>query len=165
MNTKYYAVGALAALLVVAGSVWTMNSSTAVAPDADSTTTPPGGVLPSIAPYTSGVKGTVMLTRTCGGPDPLPAYKPGAAANPPTLIDCADTPYATIVSALKSGSDGPYAVTNSDEKGAFMLNLPPGVYTLRAGDGAKLPLCAKVTVTVIADSFVTAAIVCDSGMR
>jgi hypothetical protein len=106
-----------------------------------------------IAPYDSGVRGTVLLGPTCpvmrDPPDPK----------------CADKPYATTVTARRAGSTATFATTQSGATGMFEFALPPGSYTLAATGGTMLPRCAEKNITVSPSSYVSTIISCDTGIR
>lgn len=104
-------------------------------------------------PLTSGVQGIVSLGPTC------PVMQ-----NPPTQ-NCADKPYPTAITVYRAGSSSPFIVGNSNASGAYTFSLPPGSYTLKASGGTTLPRCAPVNVTVTSNTYATANIYCDTGMR
>lgn len=106
-----------------------------------------------ILPYKSGIKGIIMLGPTC----PVQRIPPDPK--------CADKPYQTLVTVFRS-SDPAHAIafTNSDANGMFSLSLPPGDYILGAGE-SNLPRCDHPQVTVSPDSYTTANISCDTGIR
>ena len=108
---------------------------------------------PGILPYKSGIIGNIMLGPTC------PVQK-----NPPDP-NCADKPYQTMIAVFRT-SDPVHAIafTNSDASGNFKVSLPPGDYTLGAGQ-ARFPVCSHPQVTVGPDSYATTTISCDTGMR
>ncbi len=123
-------------------------------PTATTTTSPQEGTgTQGILPYKSGIKGIVMLGPTC------PVQK-----NPPDP-NCADKPYQTMVAVFRS-NDPVHAIafTNSGADGKFSLSLPPGDYTLGAGE-SNLPRCDHPQVTVGPDSYATTTIFCDTGIR
>lgn len=107
----------------------------------------------TIAPYKSGVRGTVSLGPTCpvmrDPPDPL----------------CADKPYATAITVYRTGSSAPLVVGNSDASGVFEFALPPGSYSLAASGGTTLPRCSPAEVTVAPNVYTTTTISCDTGIR
>jgi len=110
-------------------------------------------VTPGIAPYTSGIQGSVSLGPTC----PVQRDPPDPA--------CADKPYVTTVTVMRSGSSAVFASLQSDTSGAFQFSLPPGSYTVSALGGTMLPRCAAVSVTVPTSGYVRADISCDTGIR
>ncbi len=107
----------------------------------------------TIAPYNSGIRGTVLLGPTC----PVERIPPDP--------QCADKGYATTITVSRAGSSTTFATGKSDATGAFSFSLPPGSYTLVASGGTMLPRCSPVDVTVAANGYVTAAISCDTGIR
>lgn len=120
------------------------------------TATSTGG---STLPYTSGVRGTVMLGPTCpverDPPDPK----------------CADRPYATSISVYRAVMNNPeqagtlVTTGRSDAEGKFAFSLSPGDYVLRARGGQVMPSCSDTPVSVPAGAYATITISCDSGIR
>ena len=106
-----------------------------------------------IAPYQSGVSGTVTLGPTC------PVMK-----DPPDPA-CADKAYATTISVSRAGSSAVFATGASDADGIFRIALPPGDYTVSAHGGSQLPRCSPVTATVGATGYTATDISCDTGIR
>jgi|SRR3989344_8676138 len=129
------------------------NCEFAKCPTANATSTAGGGENDSILPYTSGVRGTVLLGPTC------PVLR-----DPPDP-QCADKPYATAIVVYRANSTSPFLLGNSNANGAFTLALPPGSYTLQAKGGATLPRCNEVSVVVPTSGYVTTNISCDTGIR
>ncbi|MDP2665085.1 MAG: carboxypeptidase-like regulatory domain-containing protein, partial [bacterium] len=107
----------------------------------------------TIAPYNSGVRGTVLLGPTC----PVERIPPDP--------QCADKGYETTITVRHTGSSATFATGKSDATGAFEFSLPPGSYTLTASGGTMLPRCNPIDVTVAASGYVTADISCDTGIR
>lgn len=107
----------------------------------------------TIAPYTTGVRGTVLLGPTC----PVERIPPDP--------QCADRPYATNIAVYHTGGTSAFATGKSDASGAFEFSLPSGTYTLKASGGTMLPRCNPAEVTVAASGYVTADISCDTGIR
>ena len=106
-----------------------------------------------IAPYQSGITGSVMLGPTC------PVER-----NPPDPA-CADKPYATLVAVFRASDPAhPFALGQSAADGSFSFDLPPGDYTLGAGE-SNLPQCNHPSVTVPAEGYATTTISCDTGIR
>ena len=114
----------------------------------------PGGGGGSILPYTSGIRGTIMLGPTCpverDPPDP----------------NCADKPYKTQV-AIYRASDLAHAIvqTQSDAQGKFETSLPPGQYSVGVGERTSMPSCPSTAVAVAPDVYTSVVINCDSGIR
>lgn len=122
-------------------------------PDEVATSTDGGSGGGSILPYKSGVRGNVSLGPTC----PVERI--------PSDPACVDKPYATAIVVYRAGSKSPFILGNSDTNGVFEFSLPPGSYTLSAVGGTTLPRCAPANVTVGPDSYVSATISCDTGIR
>ena len=101
----------------------------------------------------SGVSGTVSLGPTC----PVQRIPPD-----PT---CADKPYATAVVVYRAGSKSPLMMGNSDATGAFSFSLQPGSYTLAVSNGTTIPHCTPVNIKIIANTYATTTISCDTGIR
>lgn len=115
------------------------------ASSATGTTTSNGGA--------SGINGMVLLGPTC------PVQR-----NPPDP-NCADKPFSTLVAIFRA-SDPVHAVviTQSDAGGSFTASVPPGDYTVGAGE-SNLPRCDHPTVTVPANRYATVTVSCDTGIR
>lgn len=118
-------------------------------PDTTAATSTEKGILP----YNSGIRGQVMLGPTC----PVERIPPDP--------NCADKPYQTRVAIFRA-SDPVHAIlfTNTDAGGTFSASLPPGDYTLGAGQ-SNLPRCDRPQVTVGPNAFVSVTISCDTGIR
>lgn len=166
---KYAIIGAM--VLVVLGGLWAVNARVAKAPGPAACTQeaklcPDGSYVSrtgpnceftpcptTIAPYKSGVRGTVLLGPIC----PVERIPPDPA--------CAEKPYATTITVRHTGSSATFATGKSDATGAFEFSLPPGSYTLTASGGTMLPRCNPIDVTVAASEYITADISCDTGIR
>ena len=107
----------------------------------------------SILPYTSGVRGTVLLGPTC------------PVVRDPPDPGCANRPYATAIAVYRANSASPFIIGNSDIDGTFEFSLPPGSYTLAASSGSTFPRCSEINVTVSPDAYAIAVIFCDTGIR
>ncbi|MFZ2167439.1 MAG: hypothetical protein WAV50_01055 [Minisyncoccia bacterium] len=103
--------------------------------------------------YLTGVRGAVTLGPTC----PVERVPPDPA--------CADKPYATTVVVHSAGSSSVFATGKSDASGVFEFALPPGSYTLNAGDSAMLPRCSRTDVSVSSSGYASVHISCDTGIR
>lgn len=104
---------------------------------------------------TSGVTGQVTLGPTC----------PVESAGTP----CEDQPPANVVVIVSEGlpsevhAAGPTVArgaTNSE--GSFRIAVPPGDYIVTAHAGMS---CELMDVRVLADTFVTVTVACDTGIR
>ncbi|MDE2399938.1 MAG: hypothetical protein KGL67_02950 [Patescibacteria group bacterium] len=102
----------------------------------------------------SGLSGMVTLGPTC----PVEPVQPS-----PT---CSPKPYATSISIMKAGSGNIIKTIQSNNLGAFSVNLEPGSYNLQAKGGTTLPRCGAVTATVMSGKFTNnIQISCDTGIR
>ena len=106
-----------------------------------------------IAPYQSGIRGTVLAGPTC----PVERIPPDPA--------CADKPLQITVSILHKGSTNVFATTQSNAQGVFQLSLPPGEYVVNAGSGNMLPRCNPADATVGPSGYTQVAVSCDTGIR
>jgi hypothetical protein len=77
---------------------------------------------------------------------------------------CPDVPYHGTVIATDTRSGKEYT-TQSSEKGAFELPVPPGTYEVSIVSESPPPFAKPQTVTVSADSFVRVTLSIDSGIR
>jgi hypothetical protein len=117
------------------------------------TTTPPISGGGSILPYQSGIEGTVTTSPTCP-----------VEYNPPKP-ECAPKPYQTLVAVFRvSDPVHAFAIVHSDAEGKYKISLPPGDYTLGAGE-SNFPHCDHPSALVPAKAYVTANISCDTGIR
>jgi hypothetical protein len=143
----------LAVVLLVAalgfGGVWYIVSHPTSPTTTDGTTATTTG----IAPYMSGIKGSVMAGPTC------PVEK-----DPPDP-QCADRPLQTVV-AIYRASDLMHTIvlTKSNKVGEFEASLPPGSYTVTAGE-SMFPRCTPTDATVLSSIYTTIIISCDTGIR
>ncbi len=102
----------------------------------------------------SGIRGRVTLGPIC----PVERTPPDP--------NCADKPYQTQVMVFRAGDMAhAFLVTKSDASGTFAVYLPPGQYTLGAGEGKFLPRCDRPQVTVTQNTVASATIHCDTGIR
>jgi carboxypeptidase family protein len=102
------------------------------------------------AAATSGIRGQALVGPMC----------PVQTQNSP----CPDVPYHGTVVATDTGSGKKYT-TESNEKGAFELPVPPGTYEVSIVSESPPPFAKPQTVTVPADSFVRVTLSVDSGIR
>ena len=130
------------ALLVTA----TLLLFAACGPPASGATTQPSPAL------TSGIRGVVLLSPTCGAQaaDASPCVTPYAAR----LVITDEN--GTIVGTITSGADG-----------HFEIPLPPGNYVIqpKPGDGGVPFATSAIPVTVVADDYADVEVDYDSGIR
>ncbi len=128
------------------------NCEFAECPGTGETATTTGGGA-GIAPYNSGVTGTILLGPTC----PVVREPPDPA--------CAEKPYATAVIVYRTGGTAPFAIGNSDENGEFRFTLPPGSYRIVAKGGTPLPSCGETNAAVVPEEYTEIELSCDTGIR
>ncbi len=123
--------------------------------DGSSTSTGSGSSGGDIAPYRSGIRGTVMAGPTC----PVERTPPDPA--------CADRPLQTNVSIFRrTDPTRVIATVRSSAQGAFQVSLPPGDYVVDAGNSQViLPRCTPTSATVGAVGYTPIVISCDTGIR
>ncbi len=103
--------------------------------------------------YSSGIKGKVMLGPTC----PVEKIPPDP--------NCGEKPYETLVVVFKKEDPvHAFTITRSDANGVFSFPLPPGEYTLGAGE-RNIPRCDHPRVTVYPKGYASINISCDTGIR
>ncbi|MFA6494892.1 MAG: hypothetical protein WC246_00805 [Candidatus Paceibacterota bacterium] len=101
----------------------------------------------------AGIRGTIMLGPTC----PVEHMPPDP--------NCADKPYQTLVSIFRaSDPTHPFLLIMSNVSGTFSVSVPPGQYTLSAGE-SRLPSCDHPSITVLPHAFSSVTISCDTGIR
>jgi hypothetical protein len=158
----------LALLILVTGGIYLYSSKTArplqkactmeamLCPDGSSVgRTGPNCEFTACPTEKSGIRGTVSLGPTC----PVERIPPDPR--------CADKPFQTTL--VVTTPDGSKIITkfSSDAEGKFRVKIPPGDYIIRPAPGAPmLPRCGNSgTITVKSDTFTTANISCDTGIR
>lgn len=95
----------------------------------------------------SGIEGQVLLGPTC----------PVVTEDDP----CPDQPAGGVEVRVRQG-DSVVATTMSDAEGRFRVAAPPGVYDVDAEAGM---FCKPQQVTVVAGSYASLALSCDTGIR
>lgn len=97
------------------------------------------------------LSGTVLLSPTC----PVERMPPDP--------NCAPRAYVTDVYAMQNGRI--VAETRTTSAGEYVLDLPPGAYTIRADGGNVFPTCVEASVTLAEGERRTKDISCDTGIR
>lgn len=151
MKAKTIIVTVVVALIIIIAAWYAYTSYQSVASQAPqpagasvSTDGSPQGILP----YKSGIRGIVLVGPTC------PPHK-----SPPDRA-CYMKPLAASVAVFrKSNPASPFATGKSDAVGTFMFSLPPGDYTVGAGD-AEWPKCPHPSVTVAATGYTATTLIC-----
>jgi len=108
----------------------------------------------TILHYDSGVRGVVLLGPTC------PVMR-----NPPDP-DCNDKPYQTDITIAHENSPlQVFVSTQSDSKGLFEVDLPPGAYIIYARGEMTLPSCSQTPAMVETGNYTQVTVACDTGIR
>jgi hypothetical protein len=104
-------------------------------------------------PVDSGVRGVVLLGPSC----------PVEQENVP----CLDKPLEANIRVLDPGSSDVVATTSSGKDGRFVVRLAPGRYVLEGVSpaGEAFPFAKPVDVTVRPDTFTSATVAFDTGIR
>jgi hypothetical protein len=99
------------------------------------------------------LEGIVTLSPTC----PVERMPPDP--------QCAPRPYVTEVQAVRTSDRKVEGLTRTTSEGTFVLDLPAGMYHIRAEGGKVLPQCGETTVTIISGERTHIDISCDTGIR
>jgi hypothetical protein len=113
----------------------------------------PAAPVPTPISKKSGISGTVTLSPTC----PVERIPPDPG--------CAPRGYATSINILKSGSSAIIKIIQSNDSGAFSVDLASGSYILQAQGGKVLPRCGDISVVVKSNQYTKTEISCDTGIR
>ena len=110
---------------------------------------------PSPTSNKSGISGQVLLGPTC----PVERIPPDP--------NCVDKPYKTNLMLTFADQSYVIAQFSSDENGNFSIEADPGKYQIRSAAAANLlPYCSSSgTIKVTANTYTSAAIFCDTGIR
>jgi hypothetical protein len=103
-------------------------------------------------PVDSGVRGIVLLGPSC----------PVEQANEP----CPEKPYEADIRVVDADSGEVVATTSSGKDGRFVVRLAPGRYVLEGvSPGEAFPFAKPVDITVRPDTFTSATVAFDTGIR
>ena len=101
---------------------------------------------------TSGIKGKVVLTGTCPGPQRIGE-------------SCPPRPYEGKLAIRRASDQQIVATANSDKSGDFKVVLPPGKYIITQPETTRYPLIHSPEIVVEKNKFTTVQIQGDLGMR
>ncbi len=112
-------------------------------------------VTPLALPAMGTISGVVTTSPTC------------PVERTPPEPQCSPKPYATTIQIREEGKQTIIKTIQSDNLGAFTVDLPVGTYELDAltVDNAPMPQCALETVTVKSGQNSVQDISCDTGIR
>ncbi len=105
----------------------------------------------SILPYNSGIAGVVSRGPMC------PVARVGE--------ECPDAPYETDVVVSRTIPPKVFATIRSGKDGTFLINLPPGDYSVNAVNDGISKTCESVSLSVGPDEVKNIHISCDTGIR
>lgn len=111
-----------------------------------------GDSLPVKVVKGSGIKGKVLLTGNCPGPQRI--------ENP-----CPSRPYQGPLAIRSATGEKLVATTKSNRFGEFSVVVPPGKYFITQAGEAKYPIIHSSEIKVRKNKFTTVEIQGDLGMR
>ena len=100
----------------------------------------------------SGIKGTVLLTGNCPGPQRVDE-------------SCPPRPYEGKLAIRNASDQQVVTTTTTDSKGEFKVALPPGKYLITQPQQTRYPLIHSPEVLVEKNKFTNVQIQGDMGMR
>jgi len=100
----------------------------------------------------SGIKGKVVLTGNCPGPQRVGET-------------CPPRPYQGQIAVRRTSDQKIVATTTSDSNGEFSIAVAPGKYFITQAGEAKYPLIHSPEITVAKNKFTTVEVKGDLGMR
>jgi hypothetical protein len=110
------------------------------------------GAIPPAPVQTSGISGYIHTGPSC----PVQRIPPDP--------NCADKPYANI-SLLAINLAGKQYQGQTNASGNFLMEVPPGTYTIKVNLVNVLPRCEQTQAIVTANNFVSVDVSCDTGIR
>ena len=100
----------------------------------------------------SGIKGIVLLSPSCPGPERLDR-------------PCPQSPYKGSLVIRRVSDEKEVAHTETDDNGRFRVTLPPGRYFIVNAPGPVYPRIYSPAIEVRRNRFTSAKIQADTGMR
>ena len=100
----------------------------------------------------SGIKGTVVLTGNCPGPQRV-------------AESCPPRPYEGKLAIRNASDQQVVTTTKTDSKGEFKVAVPPGKYVITQSPETRYPLIHSPEVVVEKNKFTPVQIQGDLGMR
>jgi len=101
----------------------------------------------------SGIKGTIVSTGNCPGPQRIDDTR------------CGPQPYQGPLAVKLKSSDKVVATVSSNSKGKFSVMLPPGTYVITQSGESRYPLIHSEDIVVTKHKFTTVNLTADIGMR
>lgn len=102
--------------------------------------------------HSSGIKGTIVATGNCPGPQRIDDK-------------CGPQPYQGQMAVKLKSTDKVVATVKSNSKGEFSVKLPPGTYVITQAGESRYPLIHSDDIVVTKHKFTTVNLTADIGMR
>jgi hypothetical protein len=103
--------------------------------------------------HSSGIKGTIILTGNCPGPQRKDDNS------------CGPRPYEGAIAVKRSSDQQVVATGSSDHEGKFSIAVPPGKYIITQAGEARYPMIHSDEIVVTKHNFTTVKLSADLGMR
>jgi hypothetical protein len=103
--------------------------------------------------HSSGIKGTIVSTGNCPGPQRKDDNS------------CGPRPYQGPLAVKLVSNDQVVATTSSDGNGKFSIVVPPGKYLITQSGESKYPIIHSDEIVVLKHRFTTVNLSADLGMR
>jgi len=102
--------------------------------------------------HSSGIKGSIVATGNCPGPQRIDDK-------------CGPQPYQGPLAVKLKSTDKVVATVKSNSKGEFSVKLPPGTYVITQAGESRYPLIHSDDILVTKHKFTTVNLTADIGMR
>ena len=103
--------------------------------------------------HSSGIKGTIMLTGNCPGPQRKDDNS------------CGPRPYEGPLAVKRNSDQEVVATGKSDHEGKFSIAVRPGKYIITQAGESRYPMIHSDEIVVTRHKFVTVKLTADLGMR
>jgi hypothetical protein len=103
--------------------------------------------------HSSGIKGTIVATGNCPGPQ-----RKGDDS-------CGPRPYEGALAVKRNSDQEVVATGKSDRNGEFRIAVPPGKYLITQAGDSKYPIIHSDEIVVVKHKFTTVKLSADMGMR
>jgi hypothetical protein len=103
--------------------------------------------------FSSGIKGVIVATGNCPGPQRKDD------------TSCGPRPYQGPLAVKLKSDDKIVATISSDSKGKFSIGLPPGTYFITQSGESRYPLIHSDDIVVTKHKFTAVNLTADLGMR
>ncbi len=103
--------------------------------------------------HSSGIRGTIVSTGNCPGPQRKDD------------TSCGSRPYQGPLAVRRSSDQEIVATVSSNREGNFRIAVPPGKYFITQGGEARYPLIHSDEIVVVKNKFTAVKLSADIGMR